>query len=189
MTRRRRVALAAAALVAGAVLALPASASAHGRRGPVVHLGGYYGYGFGPTFGLGWGWGWGWGPYYWPPYGPGAFRPEGGVDRGLAMMAGVGAVDLDVKPSQADVWVDGKYVGEARDLDGYPSFLWVKEGEHTVAIYKGGYRTFEEKVEVQRGLETKLKVRLEKGQSEPPGRRPGEAPPPVVPAPPPPKAS
>ncbi len=37
------------------------------------------------------------------------------------MIAGFGAVDVDAKPNRADVWVDGKYVGEARDLDGYPS--------------------------------------------------------------------
>jgi hypothetical protein len=171
MTRRRRVALTAAALIAGAVLALPASASAHGRgHGRVVIGGGYYG--FAPA----WGWGWGWGgPYYWPPYGPYAYGPEGGVDPGAAMMAGFGAVDVDAKPNQAEVWADGKYVGVARDLDGYPSFLWLKEGEHTIAIYKGGYRTFEEKLEVRRGMQTKIKVRLEKGESQPPGPRPADA--------------
>ena len=34
------------------------------------------------------------------------------------------------KPDRADVWVDGKYVGEARDLDGYPSYLWLEKGPH-----------------------------------------------------------
>jgi len=91
------------------------------------------------------------------------------------MMAGYGAVDVDAKPNRAGVWADGKYVGEARDLDGYPSFLWLKEGEHTIAIHKGGYRTFEEKIEVRRGMQTKIKVRLENGESEPPGRKPGDA--------------
>ena len=33
-----------------------------------------------------------------------------------AMIAGFGAVELNVKPNRADVWVDGRYVGEARDL-------------------------------------------------------------------------
>jgi hypothetical protein len=92
MTRRRRLALAAAAVAAGALLVLPASAAAHGRRGVAVHLGGYYGYGFGPQSGLGWGWGWGWGPNYWPPCGGYAPGAEGGVDAGLAMIAGAHAV-------------------------------------------------------------------------------------------------
>jgi hypothetical protein len=182
MTRQGRLALAAMALVAGALLALPANASAHGRGHGRAMVGGGY-YGFAPYYGMGWGWGWG--PYYWPPYGPYSFQPEGGVDPGFAMMAGYGAVDVDAKPNQAAVWADGKYVGEARDLDGYPSFLWLKEGEHTIAIHKGGYRTFEEKVEVRRGMQTKIKVRLEKGESEPPGRRPGAAAPPAEPARPP----
>jgi hypothetical protein len=26
-------------------------------------------------------------------------------------------------------WVDGKYVGEARDVDGYPSYLWLADGD------------------------------------------------------------
>jgi hypothetical protein len=185
MTRHSLVAFGAAALVAGAVLALPANAAAHGRGGVVVHFGGYYG--FGPYGG--WGPYWGWGPWYWPPYGPYGYYPEGGVDHGLAMMAGFGAVDIDAKPNQADVWVDGKFVAQARDLDGYPSFLWLKQGEHTIALYKGGYRTFEEKIEVQPGMQTKLRVRLERGQSEPPGRKPGEPASPTVPAQPSGKAS
>jgi hypothetical protein len=176
MTRQRGVALAAAALVASVLLVLPANAAAHGRHGGVF-VGGVYG--FAPYYGMGWGWGWG---PYWGPYGPYSFGPGGGVEAGAAMVAGFGAVDVDAKPNRADVWADGKYVGEARDLDGYPSFLWLKEGEHTVAIYKGGYRTFEEKIDVRRGMQTKLKVRLEKGESAPPGLKPGEQPKPPEPS-------
>jgi hypothetical protein len=178
MTRQRGVALAAAALVASVLFVMPANAAAHGRHGGGVYVGGHYG--FAPYYGMGWGWGWG--PYFWPPYGPYSFGANGGVDPGAAMIAGFGAVDVDAKPNQADVWADGKYVGEARDLDGYPSLLWLKEGEHTIAIYKGGYRTFEEKIDVQRGMQTKLKVRLEKGESEPPGLKPGERPKPTEPS-------
>jgi len=52
MTRRRHVALAAAGLIAGALLALPANASAHGRgHGGTVVVGGYHG--FAPYYGMG----------------------------------------------------------------------------------------------------------------------------------------
>jgi hypothetical protein len=131
----------------------------------VVVVGGLYHpwYGFGPY----WGWGWGWGPYPWAYYGP-----QGGVDMNMAMMSGYGAVDLNVKPNRADVWVDGKYVGEARDLDGYPSYLWLADGAHKLAVYKGGYRTFEEEIAVNRGMKTELKIRLEPGESQPPGPMP-----------------
>jgi hypothetical protein len=89
-----------------------------------------------------------------------------------AMMAGYGAVELKAKPDRADVWADGKYVGEARDLDGYPSYLWLADGAHRLQVYKGGFRTFNEEISVRRGMRTTLKVRLEPGESEPPGAKP-----------------
>ena len=168
MTLAKRVWLTTAAAVAmtGALAFPPAKAEAHGHGGhAVVVRGGFYypwfGYGFGPY------WGWGWGPYP-----PAWYGPPGGVDMNYAMMAGFGAVDLNVKPNQADVWVDGKYVGEARDLDGYPSYLWLADGGHKLAVYKGGYKTFEEEIGVHRGMKTTLKIRLEPGESEPPGTKP-----------------
>ena len=176
--RRTRTIVATGAFLATMALALPQSADARGRgyhggyRGPVV-VRGFYGFGY-PYFGFGFGpygggyWGPGWGPY--------AYGPEGGIDMSAAFTAGYGAVDLNVKPGQAEVWVDGKFVAEARDLDGYPSYLWLPEGAHHVVVYKGGYARFEEDIEVQRGYRKDLKVRLDKGESQPPGQRPGKAP-------------
>ena len=169
MTNGRRAGsvLAVAAALAGALAALPPGAEAHGRGGGrrVVYVGaGFYS----PWYGLGPYWGWGWAPYPAAYYGP-----PGGIDMGVAMMAGFGAIELNVKPNRADVWVDGKYVGEARDLDGYPSYLWLADGGHKLAVYKGGYKTFEEEVAVNRGMKTEIKLRLEPGDSPPPGPKPG----------------
>jgi hypothetical protein len=159
-----------AALVAAvALLALGASreASAHPHGHVVFHGGFYYG-GFYPGwgYGFGWGpyWGWGWGPY---PYYSGA--PE----MGAAMVAGMGAVELKVKPNKADVWVDNRYVGEARDLDGYPNYLWLSDGPHKLAVYMAGYKVFQEDIDVRRGMKSDLKVKLEPGESSPPGEKPG----------------
>ena len=148
------------------------AAEAHGRRGGghVVVRGGY-GFGYAP-FAYGWGfspffnpfWAYGAGPYY--------NGPAGGVDMNVAMIAGWGAVEMNVKPNRADVWVDGKYVAEARDLDGYPSYLWLEKGPHHVAVYKAGYKTFEEEIDVARGMKRELKLRLEPGDSQPPGPKP-----------------
>jgi hypothetical protein len=172
--KRAGVLLAAGAVFFAAQVLVPAAAEAHGRgRGRA----GFHGRGFGyaPYFGFGFGSYWGpWSP--WAYGGPYAFRPEGGIDMGFAMMAGFGALDLNVKPGSAEVWVDGRFVAEARELDGYPSFLWLQEGEHRVQIYKGGFLTFDERVGVQRGARQELKVRLEKGQAEPPGVRPQKTP-------------
>jgi hypothetical protein len=151
-----------------AALALSATAEAHGRGGRRVVVGGYWG--MSPWWGPYWGWGWGGGLYP-----PAFYQPEGGVSLDAAMVAGFGAVDLEVKPSRADVWVDGKYVGEARDLDGYPSFLWLPEGEHRIAVHKGGFLVFDEAIHVQRGMKTEIKLRLQPGDSPPPGPKPSPA--------------
>jgi hypothetical protein len=157
----------AAVLAAGVAVGLPQTAEAQrhggGHRGGAVVVRGVYGfpgfYGY-PYFGFGFGY-----PFWsmYGPYPPAFYAPEGGLDRGLALVSGFGGIDLDVKPGQAEVWVDGKYMGEARDFDGYPSYLWLKEGAHKLTVYKGGYAKFDKDVEVQSGLATKLKVRLDKG--------------------------
>jgi hypothetical protein len=170
---RGRATLGVAALVGMALLA-PAGAYAqhhgggHGHGGGRVVVGGGF---YGPMWGYGMGWGYGfYGPWGWGGWGypPAYYAPEGGVPMGVAMMSGFGGVDLDVKPNRADVWVDGKYVGEARDLDGYPSYLWLKEGAHRLQIQKGGYKLFDEEIEMQPGVKKNLRVRLEPGESEPP---------------------
>jgi len=160
------------ALLAGALVAAGgAEAQGRGRGhggGHVVVGSGFGGYGFGPMW---------WSPFYgayWSVYGPG-FYQSGRVDMNVAMMAGWGAIELNVKPNRADVWVDGKYVGEARDLDGYPSYLWLEQGAHRLAVYKGGFKTFEEEIDVARGMKKELKVRMEAGESSPPpGPKPSD---------------
>ena len=165
MTRTRTLGslVVAAMAVAAAPLALPASAEAHGHHGGVfvgVGFGGFYGWA--PYWGWGPSWGWGWGPW---PYSYGA---PGGVALGYAMMSGMGALDLGVKPKQAEVWVDGRDFAEARDLDGDPSYLWLEGGAHHLVIYKAGFRSFDESVEVNVGMIRDLKVTLEPGESQPP---------------------
>jgi hypothetical protein len=171
MTNGKRAGLTVAVAVAltGGLALQSSEAEAHGRGGGrrVVYGGGFYNpwFGFGPSWG--WGWGGGWGGY------PAAYyEPEGGVSMGAAMIAGMGAVQLNVKPNRADVWVDGKYVGEARDLDGYPSYLWLAEGEHRVAVHKGGFLVFDEPIHVQRGMKTQIKLKMHPGDSPPPGPKP-----------------
>jgi hypothetical protein len=170
MSQARAVSVLGVLAVATLTLLATTPAEAHGRRGRrVVVAGGWRG-AYAP-FGHGWGF---YSPFfdpYWAWGGPYA-GPQGGVDMNVAMMAGWGAVAMDVKPGRADVWVDGKYVGEARDLDGYPSYLWLEQGTHRVAVFKAGYRTFDEEVEVSRGMKRALKLRLEPGPSLPPGPKP-----------------
>ena len=164
-SRRRAVAVGALALMGFGVSGV-ADAHPRGRGSRGFVYGGFYA--FNPWLGYGWGPAWGWGPYY-----PG-FYPQGGVDMNTAMIAGFGAVELNVKPNRADVWVDGRYVGEARDLDGYPSYLWLADGPHRVAVYKGGYQVFDQQIDVRRGMKTEIKLKLQPGDSPPPGTKPAD---------------
>jgi hypothetical protein len=164
--------LVAATAVLMTPLGSPAPAEAHGHHGGVyigVGFGGYWGWG--PYWGPYWGWGWpywGWGP------GPSYYGAPGGVGMGYAMMSGMGALDLDVKPKQAEVWADGQYVAEARDLDGDPSYLWLQKGSHHIVVYKAGYRSFEEDVYVRVAMVRELKLKLEPGESAPPAQAQSE---------------
>jgi hypothetical protein len=164
MTRTRTLgSLVVVVALAALPLGSPASAEAHGHHGGVyvgVGFGGFYGWG--PYWGWGPWWGWGWGP---SPYYYGA---PGGAVLGYAMMSGMGGLDLSVKPKEAEVWVDGKYVADARDLDGDPSYLWLKGGSHHVVIYKAGFRSFDEDIDVNVGMVRELKLKLEPGESQPP---------------------
>ena len=149
-------------------LSLPRAAEARGHHHGGVYVGVGFGgfYGWGPYWGWGWpgywGYGWGWGP---GPYSYGA--PAGGA-LGYAIMSGMGALDVNVKPNKAEVWVDGKYVADARDLDGDPSYLWLKQGTHHIVVYKAGFRSFEQDVSIHTGVIRELKLTLEKGESQPP---------------------
>ncbi len=103
------------------------------------------------------------------PYPHGPYRtPEGGINPIQARMMGWGAIDVEVKPGKAEVWVDGQYVATARDLDGHPSYLWLEEGSHRVTIFRGGFTTYDEEISITRGAVIKLKLKLESGVSQPP---------------------
>jgi len=65
------------------------------------------------------------------------------------MVAGFGAIELNAKPNRADVWVDGKYVGEVARPHGYPSYCGWPRARTAVGVYKGGFATFDEQIEVR----------------------------------------
>jgi hypothetical protein len=162
--KRVAITLSVVAVVAFAMALAPSEAQARGHHGGGrVFVGGF---GFDPYFASGWGygpyypyWGFGPGPYY------GGYGYAARADTNAAMIAGVGGLDMKVKPGAAEVWVDGKYVTEAKNLDGSPSYLWMKEGTHQLQIRKGGFATFETQVDVQRGILKEFKLHLKPGES------------------------
>lgn len=112
---------------------------------------------YGGFYSAGWyGWG-GWYPYYgWSPYGyyqhypPFAYRYDNS-----------GAARIEVKPRDAEVYVDGYLVGTVDDFDGWLQRLHVVPGEHELVIYKPGFRTYRERVLFRPGATLKIEHALE----------------------------
>jgi hypothetical protein len=82
-------------------------------------------------------------------YGPGAYGGYGGYDPyqggggggyGTSQgYRGVGAIRLKVKPANAQVYVDGYFVGVVDSYDGAFQRLSIEEGSHKVEVRAEGY--------------------------------------------------
>jgi hypothetical protein len=136
----------------------------HRYRGGHYGGGHYYGgYGYGGYYGYGprWGWYGVWNsPWYWGyPYG-GAVTvyPNG-------QYGNLGALDLDVAPERAEVYIDGQRVGVADDFDGFPTYLWLEQGTYDVVFYMSGFRTLARQYTIYPGLIIDVEDTLEPGEA------------------------
>lgn len=142
--------------------------SGHSSRhhgGNVVLGGGWWDpwwYGRGPWWGWSWGWGWSsWGP--WGPWGPAGVyydRPYRG-GRG----SGYGALDTDIWPGDAEIYVDGERLGTADDFDGFPAYLWLPRGTYDVVIYLPGFQTIARQYSIYDGLVIDVDDRMQRGEA------------------------
>jgi len=116
----------------------------HGPRGRVV-VGGYgyypYSYLYDPWYSEQWG--------MYPPY----YRRYN-VERDSA-------VRLEVKPREAEVYVDGYYSGIVDDFDGTFQRLRAAPGEHEIELYLDGYRSVRQKIYLTPDNTFKLKYAME----------------------------
>ena len=106
------------------------------RRGygpRVVVVGGYYSPFYDPFW---YGDPWYGYQYPWRPYPP-PYRYYGYSEA---------SVRLDVKPKEAEVYVDGYYAGIVDDFDGTFQRLRVEPGEHEIELYLDGYKPVHQKV-------------------------------------------
>jgi hypothetical protein len=82
------------------------------------------------------------------------------------------ALRLLVKPTDAQVYVDGYYAGIVDDFDGLFQRLHLPAGQHEVVLYLDGYRTVHQKVYLTPDSTYKLRYTMEKNlageTSEPP---------------------
>jgi hypothetical protein len=89
------------------------------------------------------------------------------------------SVHFEVKPKQAEVFVDGYYAGIVDDFDGAFQRLRLPPGEHVIQVYLSGYHTFKQSVFLTPDNTLKIKYVMEKlGPSDEPEARPMPPPPP-----------
>ena len=124
----------------------------------------YSGYWGSPYYGF-WGWRgwWGLGWYGGAPYGSG-YGPGYGRAPSRAG-SGAGAIDFDVWPEEAEVWVDGERMGIADELDGFPTYLWLPPGTYDVVVYHSGYRTIARQVSLHHGEIVDVDDEMEEGEA------------------------
>jgi hypothetical protein len=123
------------------------------RHFPHTHFGFHYGY-FGYPF------------YYSGHYGP---YPYGYYPRvawyDYRYSENFGAVDLNVRPKKAEVYLNGQRIGQAGDFDGFPSELWLEEGSYDLVFYRPGYETLHRRVTIYPGLVIDLDEDMRPGEA------------------------
>lgn len=178
MNRLNRILLFVFAL-ALLVPALPAAAQSRGGHGGGGRGGGGFhggGGGFhgGGRFGgrtrvfIGVGGGWGWGYWGWPGwygyYGPGYGYYDGYYDgaRVYGPSSRYAVIDTDISPEEAEVYLDGRYIGTADDFDGYPDYLYLQPGRYRIEFRLEGYQTLTRQIEARPGVKLDFTDKLRK---------------------------
>ena len=129
----------------------------------------YGSYFYFPGYAFGGGFGWG-GGYYGAHYGHGysgyAYYPYGYYGYGAYINTSysdpyTGFLRLKVKPRDAEVYVDGYYVGVVNSFDGFAQRLRLEEGTHHIEIRHPAYYPLELEVLIVTGEKVTYEGRLE----------------------------
>ena len=90
-----------------------------------------------------------------------------------------GSLRLQVKPREAEVFVNGYYAGKVDDFDGTFQRLNIQPGEHEVELYLPGHKSVQQKVYLQPGKTSNIKLEMAPlGPNDPQPTRPVAPPPP-----------
>lgn len=129
---------------------------------------GYYGYhGYSRYWNPFWGF-WSFGYGYGPSYGYGYYPPVVYSNhRGYRM----GALDLEIRPKDTEIYVDGQLVGLAKQYDGFPGHLWLEKGVYEVAFYRPGFETQTRTVKILTDLILDIELQMFEGQAVKPEMR------------------
>lgn len=141
----------------------------HGHRGGHVRVPGFSGHGGGSR---GWGRSWGRSPYlgghyrpYYggyssPYYGGGYYGPSYSQRYSRYSSPDWAAIDTDISPEEAEVYLDGEFIGSADNFDGYPDFLYLTPGSHVLEFRRDGYETRSIEIDARPGEKLDLDFRL-----------------------------
>jgi PEGA domain len=99
-------------------------------------------------------------PYPVPVYGYGA--PQGSVVVGPASPT-YGGLALEISPNDADVYVDGQYVGRVADFDGTRQTLTLASGKHHIEVNAPGFEPMSFDVDVYPGQIVPFRGELRQG--------------------------
>jgi hypothetical protein len=76
---------------------------------------------------------------------------------------GMGALDLDISPGRAQVFLNGQSIGTADDYDGWPRYLWLPPETYDLAFSLDGYQTLTRRITIVPGLVIDMDDRLQPG--------------------------
>jgi hypothetical protein len=99
--------------------------------------------------------------------------------------ADVSEARLEIKPKNAQVYLDGYYVGVVNDFDGAWQRLDMPSGEHEITVYLEGYQTYRQRTFFRPGQDYHFKAILEplaagaaqEQPPQPPRQQPPQGPP------------
>lgn len=113
-------------------------------------------------------WGWyGWWDYYpYSGYGPGPY-PYHGAYYARDGGPGMGGLDLDLKPGDTQIYLDGQYIGTADNFDGWPRYLWLEPGDYHFIFWHQGRRPIVREYKILPEVVIDVTDRLEPGEATP----------------------
>jgi hypothetical protein len=104
-------------------------------------------------------------PYPGGPYPGGPYQGGPYYGGGHSSREDMGALDLDISPGRAQVYLDGQYIGTVDDFDGWPKYLWLPADTYDLVFYLDGYQTLGREMTVRPALVIDMDDRLQPGRS------------------------
>ncbi len=92
-------------------------------------------------------------------HGPSGYRTASATRLAQAA-AGLGGLDLDLRPRKAPLYVDGPRLSKAGDFDGLPECCRVERGAHQLSLYRDGYLKVVQEFTIHPGVLQEAKFRL-----------------------------